>query len=78
LKSFKKYGRIFKKKSDATELSTIRLSDSEDSAEQRPPPETERVVMVYYPIYVYVPMQVPPIESLPPLRLPGKPAFLIY
>lgn len=76
LKSFKKFGRIFKKKSDAGEVSSVRLSDSEEEPEeQQPVAEEQKVVIVYCPVYVYVPADPYHLSHLPPYDYVGPQLF---
>lgn len=58
IKSYKKYGRIFKKKSVVDDAVSLKFLESEEEPNQRPS-ETQddtKVTVVYYPFYIYVPV----------------------
>lgn len=71
IKSFKKYGRIFRKKSSIDEeLSPNSIDESEKEVDRQPAsnPE-EKITYVYYPVYVYVPVNYEELVAGPTCQL---------
>lgn len=70
IKSFKKYGRVFKKKSVVEDAINLKQLESEGEPVQKPNQTADdtKVTVVYYPFYIYVPVPYLPSATDIPTR----------